>query len=143
MLFSVIYDFDCSKNCSVECYSPPNRKLWQMTEGDDQLNYEDVFPKGKHRKFCAVLTRKQFDRFIEALCLTAEDVETMGSLGAPGCGLGIVPAISFRGPDDDPACVSGAYVTPIFEPLTERKNHRELTEDDWNRIKRAVLTLYG
>jgi len=142
MLFSIIYSFDCSKRCSVSSYCPPNRKLWQKTEGDEQADYQDVYPDGKHRKFCAILTRKQFEKFLEQLCLTAEDVETMGSLGAPGCGLGFAPAVSFRGPDD-PACEMNAYVTPLPEPLKKKKKHRQLNEDDWKRVRRAILSLYS
>jgi hypothetical protein len=37
-------------------------------------------------KWCAILNREQFDNFIERCGLTAEDVQTMGSIGAPGFG---------------------------------------------------------
>jgi hypothetical protein len=60
----------------------------------------------------------------------------MGSLGAPGFGFGWAPAISFR--SDDPDAIQNAYVTPI--PEVERES---CDERDWQRVRGAVLAVYG
>ena len=166
MFFSVIYDVDFNSRLSVKEFAPPHvRKLWQMTEGDDQreeiyeyrCNCEAEYAcecgwrKVKHRKWVAVLTAKQFREFVDHVGLYAEDVQTMGSLGAPGCGLGIVDAISFK--DDREDAYLSAYVTPVLDKLAERlvaklpEQEREhampLTENHWKRIRKAVLAAYA
>lgn len=83
-----------------------------------------------------MLTREQFDEFIDRCGLIAESTETMGSIGAPGFGIGWSPAISFRG--DDPDAIQNAYVTPLPEV-----SKGQCDEDDWRRVKSAVLAVYG
>ena len=139
MLFSVIYSLDVPNGVSIKPYTPPQRSLWSKTEGDEQYEYtylEGRWEKGKHRKWTALLTRKQFDAFVEKLGLVAEDVETMGSLGAPGFGFGWSPAISFNGDDED--AILNAYVTPI--PEVEKASY---DDRDWQRVREAVLAVYG
>ena len=140
MLFSVIYSVDVPQGISIKPYTPPQvGRLWTRTEGDEQFEYsylEGRWEKGKHRKWAALLTRKQFDAFVEKLGLVAEDVQTMGSLGAPGFGFGWAPAISFNGDDED--AILNAYVTPIPEVEKESFNER-----DWQRVREAVLNVYG
>lgn len=70
------------------------------------------------------------------LGLVAEDVQTMGSLGAPGFGFGWAPAISFNGDDED--AILNAYVTPL--PEVEKEG---FDERDWQRVREAVLNVYG
>ncbi|MBN9519367.1 hypothetical protein J0H58_12730 [bacterium] len=105
MKFSVIYTADVPADEDVLDHAPPHvSDLWDQTEGDDQFEYgylEGRWDGGHHRKWCAVLTRDEFDEFVRRCGLVAEDVQTMGSLGAPGVGFGWAPAISFNG--DDPA----------------------------------------
>ena len=139
MLFSVIYSVDAPQGVSIKPYTPPRRSLWTRTEGDEQYEYgylEGRWEKGKHRKWAALLTREQFDAFVEKLGLVAEDVQTMGSLGAPGFGFGWAPAISFDSDDED--AIVNAYVTPIPEIDKEAYDDR-----DWHRIREAVLSVYG
>lgn len=99
MLFSVIYSADVPAGVSIRDYAPPKvRRLWDMTEnGPSEYSYlEGRWEKrSKHRKWVALLDRQQFDEFVSTLGLYADDVETMGSLGAPGFGFGWSPAISF------------------------------------------------
>ena len=59
----------------------------------------------------AILTRDQFDEFLDHTGLFAENVQTMGSIGVPGCGFGWAPAFSFR--TDEPDAIQNAYVTPL------------------------------
>lgn len=67
----------------------------------------------------------------------AEDVQTMGSLGAPGFGFGWAPAIAFND-DGTERAILNAYVTPIPETRKERYDER-----DWERVRRAILSVFG
>jgi len=141
MLFSVIYSADCPRSERISRFRPPQpRKLWDMTEDDGQYEYsylEGDWEKGKHRKWCAMLNKDQFSDFVRATGLVAEDVQTMGSIGAPGFGIGWSPAISFSD-DGSERAILNAYVTPIPEV---RKDHYD--EHDWERVRRAVLSMFG
>lgn len=68
MLFSIIYSVDVPEDEDVLDYAPPETdELWQETEGDEQYEYgylEGRWSVGSHRKWCAVLTRDQFDEFV-------------------------------------------------------------------------------
>lgn len=139
MLFSIIYSADCPADENIDRFAPPDLSAWDETEDDRSFDYghlEGRWENGQHRKWCALLTRDQFDEFIEHCRLQAEDVETMGSLGAPGFGYEWAPAISFCG--DDPDVIQSAYVTPV--PEVERE---QIGENDWERVKSAVLAVYG
>lgn len=140
MRFSVIYTADVPADEDVlDHASPLVSDLWDQTEGDGQFEYsylEGRWEGGHHRKWCAVLTREQFDEFVDRCGLVAEDAQTMGSLGAPGFGVGWAPAISFNG--DDPDAILNAYVTPIPETRKE-----SLDERDWERVREAVLAVYA
>ena len=139
MQFSVIYSVDTPADVDVLDYAPPVLDFWDETEDDDQYEYaylEGRWEEGHHRKWCALLTREQFDKFVDHCGLVAEDVQTLGSLGAPGCGFGLAPAISFR--SDDPDAIQSAYVTPIPETTKE-----VLDDRDWERVRSAVLAVYA
>jgi hypothetical protein len=140
MQFSVIYSADVPADVDVLDYAPPPAEsVWDETEGDEQFEYgylEGRWEEGHHRKWCGLLDRDEFDRFVEHCRLVAEDVQTMGSLGAPGFGYGWAPAISFRG--DDPDAIQSAYVTPIPETAKDRLDDR-----DWDRVRSAVLAVYA
>jgi hypothetical protein len=56
-------------------------------------------------------TDAEFAEFVDHCGLHIEDVETVGSIGAPGFGFGWAPALSFA--SHDPECLQSAYVTPI------------------------------
>ncbi len=138
MKFSIIYSADVPEDVDVMDHAPPDLKLWNQTEDDDNYEYdylEGEWKNGHHRKWCAILDREQFDEFVEHCGLFAEDVETMGSLGAPGFGFGWAPAISFNG--DDPDAIQNAYVTPLPEGKREGCDER-----DWDRVRGAVLAVY-
>ncbi len=140
MLFSVIYSVDVPADENVNDFAPPKlNELWDQTEGDDQYQYsylEGCWEQGSHRKWCAFLTREQFDEFVNHCGLHAEDVQTMGSLGSPGFDYGWSPAISFNSDSQD--AIQSAYVTPI--PEVERKRFKE---NDWDRVRYAMLAVYG
>ena len=89
MQFSVIYSVDVPADDDVLDFAPPNVADWDETEDDDHYEYgylEGRWEGGHHRKWCAILDREQFQEFVERCGLTAESTETLGSLGAPGCG---------------------------------------------------------
>jgi len=137
MHFSVIYSVDVPADEDVLDYAPPNIADWDETEDDDQYEYsylEGCWENGHHRKWAAILDREQFEEFIDHCGLTADSTPTMGSLGAPGFGFGWAPAISFN--SDDPSAIQCAYVTPI-----PKKGHAD--ERDWERVRGAVLAVYG
>ena len=140
MQFSIIYSIDIPAHERISRFSPPHvRKLWDRTEGDEEYGYsylEGEWAKGHHRKWCAILDKKQFEEFLDYCGLFAESTETMGSLGAPGFGFGWSPAISFQ--SDSPDAILSAYVTPLPEV---KKQHGD--ERDCRRIREAVLSLYG
>lgn len=139
MQFSVIYSVDIPEDDELRFYEPPDLSLWDQTEGDDSYEYdylEGRWENGQHRKWCAILNREQFDRFVDHCYLYAEDVETMGSIGAPGFGFGWAPAISFT--SYDPDGIVSAYVTPV--PETSKQ---QFEEHDWDRTRNAVLSVYG
>lgn len=151
MIFSVIYSLDVPGDERIGRFKPPNnqlrRKLWQCTEDDSCYDYSHLggrWEKGKHRKYCAVLTRKEFDQFVEECELIAQKHETMGSLGAPGFGIGWAPAISFDSNIDD--AIANAYVTPIPTIHTreqfEAGPSKSFDEDDWERVRKAVINHY-
>ncbi len=139
MKFSVIYSLDVPGDWSVRPFLPSQRYLFQQTEQYDYSYLEGRWEKGKHRKLCAILNRRQFERFLLDTGLTAEEVETGGSLGAPGCGYGISPAISFCG--DDPDARQDAYVTPL--PDVVGRGDKPFGERDWKRIQQAMWNVYG
>lgn len=137
MLFSVIYDVDIPSDANMDFYTPPRvEELWQQTEDDSSSECNDIWPGCQHRKWAAVLNREQFDEFVEKLSVYADSAETMGSIGAPGLGYGVSPAISFSSGADD--AVMSAYVTPI--PEVSKKC---FDERDWQRVRKAMLSVYG
>jgi hypothetical protein len=140
MRFSIIYGVDVPEGSRIADFAPPGvEELWDETEDDAQYEYgylEGRWQGGHHRKWCAMLTRRQFEQFVECCGLIAESTETLGSLGAPGFGYGWAPAISFRG--DDPSAIQSAYVTPI--PETSKS---QCDERDWERVRRAMITVFG
>jgi len=140
VLFSVIYSVDVCADDNVLAYAPPQvEELWDQTEGDEEFGYaylEGCWEGGHHAKWCSILNREQFDEFIDRCNLVAEDVQTMGSLGTPGCGFGWAPAISFA--SSDPDAIQSCYVTPL--PQVEKDGY---DERDWERLRGAVLAVYG
>ena len=139
MQFSVIYSVDVPADENVLDFAPPNLADWDETEGDEAYGYgylEGCWEEGHHRKWAAILDREQFEAFVDHCGLTAESTETMGSIGAPGCGYGWAPAIAFN--SDDPDAIQSAYVTPF--PKTTKE---PLGRNDWDRVRGAVLAVYG
>jgi len=134
--FYVIYSFDIMRTESVKGFQPPFIKRWDCTEGDDQFDYdylEGDWEHGKHRKYCAQLNKKRFEKFIWDCNLVMEDVNTMGSLTE----LGHMPAHSFTDGGDSYEAIVNAYVTPLV--MTEGI---ELSEVLWESLKQEMLNKF-
>ncbi len=144
MRFSIIYEFDCPMTSSVRAYTFRSRSLFLTERSDGEASEwcSDLWDsKGHHRKYAGILSRDQFSKLINQTGMWAEDVETMGSIGAPGFGFGVAPAISFR--NDDPDVIQSMYVTPLIDVEPKRPVTPERAELTWNRVRRAVLSVYG
>jgi len=144
MNFSIIFSVDVPGDTSIRQYLPNRRIRRQLTqtEGDEQYDYkylEGCWKKGKHRKLCGILNRKDFDQLVEDLSMWADSTETMGSLGAPGFGMGWAPAISFIAEHYD--AIMSMYVTPI--PDCPPPEGDEALDRAWKRIKKAVVSVYS
>ena len=138
MKFAIIYTADVPGGESLGRYAPSGD--WDRTEDDDCFDYDylgSVWETGHHGKWCGILSKSDFDKFVDDHCLYAEDVETMGSLGAPGFGVGWSPAVSFIYETMYNDAIVGAYVTPIFDVPGVRDGR------DWERIRAAVISQYG
>jgi hypothetical protein len=135
--YGVIYSADSEE--INECDSPPEAQseLWDNTEDDDESDYG--IEGWSHKKWCALLNQEQFDEFVNHVCIHAQDIETMGSLGAPspdGICLGCSPAISFD--NDDYDGIYNAYVTPYVMGDFDHP----FDEDDWQALRKAIIRKY-
>lgn len=147
MYYSVIYTAVVPKDERVKDYAPPKsqmKKLWSLTE----CHWEDVDGDGKlhakHRKWCAFLDHDQFDEFVSWCALYAQEIETMGMLGAPGIDvIGWVPAISFDRESLEGLGYGNAYVCPVPDRIINGKQKNPMTEKQWDRIKELMLQKYG
>lgn len=137
--FSIIYGIDVPKNTSLEDYTPPNYpQFWNCTESGES----ESFNKGRHRKHCAILNWEQFLKFIEKVGLRSEKIYTMGSLGAPGFGIGWAPAVCFVGENYE--VDQNAYVTPI--PPNETNILAGMPEDicypNWDDVEQMMWEVF-
>ncbi len=149
MQFGVIFTVDVPYDTDIESYSvasllPYMEDEWEQTEDDREYQYGylgGIWEGGQHRKWCACLSREQFDRFVHAYGLGAEDIGTGGAMGMPSpdgsAWFSCSPAISFI--SDCPYAIIDAYVTPY--PETVRKE-KPFDDRDWERIRRAVIRQY-
>jgi hypothetical protein len=166
LLYSVIYGCDVQRNVKLVAPTKDQIHLWQCTERNGGPNGEQMgwgqsdewgnWKRGRHRKYCAILDQEQFDAFILHADLHASGVETCGSLGAPGLGFGVSPAIAFEKFEDD--CFQQAYVTPFpdtpppdleiepalpgFEDVLLDVVESEM-QSLWEEIKTQIVTTYG
>ena len=140
--FSVILTIDAPPGVPLRRWTPTwirglgGARVWQMTEGDEWA----VEGGWRHRKWVAVLSQEQFDKFVHEFWLEARDVEVGGSIGAPGFGLlSRVPAICFenRPLDDDEPYVT-AYVTPVPEAPPEGVEGKL----DWEAVRHYFIEKY-
>lgn len=83
--------------------------------------------------FAGVLGEKAMQELMRKLCLEVTEDKTMGTIGAPGCGLGMVPNILCRGCEDDSGSVE-AFITPI-------PTKREMKKLNWNDAKKRLAAL--
>lgn len=148
MRFGVILTVDCQRQDSIKRWYPPNVRLFQLTEGDDQREMEyisDGWRKHKHRKWVGEISREQFDALVEKLNLKASSTPTMGSLGVPWTpgGMGLAPAICFEEDSHELDAYVQAYVTPLPEVRCPIGRDAAYYDRCWERVRRAVLAIYG
>ncbi len=152
MGYSIIFTLDMPRTERIGRYMPERRirrKLYQ-TEGDDQYEYGYLggdYKHGKHRKLCGILTSEEFQTFVHDTGLAAQDIETMGSLGAPGFGFGWAPAISFTAEAVEPAFVD-AYVTPLpfyadGDDGPEPPQNEAESDTAWQVVRELVIKRFG
>jgi len=136
MQFAVIFSADTQQDDVFEWLNFVHPEDgWLQTEGDEAAEDEGWF----HRKWFAVLTKEQFETFVLDNVLIASPIPTMGSIGAPGLGLGWSPAICFESWDGNVTC--RAYVTPIPEPV--RYGKEGFSQRDWDRVRKTVVEIWG
>jgi len=142
MEFGVVYTVDVKPGERLKPYLPRPSVFCKMRVTESKEHGGDV-GYGKHRKYGAVFTKEEFERFVDDVGLVADSVETMGTLGAPGSGLwyGCSPAVSFDG--TEPGAYQNAYVTPYpgFRPKRDLTPEKE--ERWFQMIKKAMVQRYG
>lgn len=102
--------------------------LAEESDDDQWSNLQDVM-------ICGVMNRETFTSFVEDIGGWASDIGTLGTLGGP-LGLGIVPDIVIE--IESQALISSVRVTPVPSNDTV-----EYTEERWERVRTAFLTVYG
>lgn len=137
--FSVIYSVDLFNDRDrFSRFCPKNFHVWSKTE-DNREKY-DIDLYSRHRKYVGFLSEKQFKQFLDMDLVFASSTRTMGSLGAPGLGYGLSPAMLFDNHEND--ILLSAYVTPIpvvsetplFPDLPMGGNAWDVVERDiWDR----------
>jgi hypothetical protein len=131
--FYVIYSIDVPEDSRVSDFYPKNWRKFEITEDDGQYKYgylEGDWEKGHHSKLVGDLSKPEFMEFVRSTGLQPEDCETMGSITE----FGHLPAISFIA-DMSYGAILDAYVTPYIEGRTG-------SEEDWQRVKRAIMNLF-
>ena len=136
--YSVIYSIDGD---DLDGHTPSNIAIWQETENSEESDFD--VPNWKHKKFVAILTPEQFNEFINDMGLYAEDVETMGSLGAPGYGFSWSPAISFNS-ENEYDIHQNAYVTPNINKKEGKRLEKLYGKKNiWEPIRQQIIQEYG
>ena len=118
MNWSIIYSYDLLPNTSPEPYIPISDR-WIKTEDDDEYDFDylgDDYVDGKHGKFVAYLTNKEFVDFLNTTLYPDSVESTMGMIGAQlegGMTPSMLPAWSLSSSYDHYAISLNAYVCPM------------------------------
>lgn len=149
MLYSVIVDF-CVKMRRSDDDDEDGPTLSDddpFTESEIEDNKPDFdFPRLDYTQFddgagcgfgsydwSGVLGPKAMQELAQKLCLEVTDDQSMGTIGAPGCGWGSVPNIICRGCWDNDGWVE-AFITPI-------PTEREAKKLSWEQAKEKLKAL--
>ena len=133
MKFYAIYSFDADKNTPVHYFHPPQIHKWQLTETNDQAEY-DFLPK--HRKYVRLFDdHRPLIDFLRAEFYGSALDETMGML----CELGHLSAWSLSSNVSEYGIVGLAniYIAPMPEVIISGPKERNW-ERDWKRIKATI-----
>lgn len=154
--YSVIYTADIycwngelalpgkTRPISIRRYLPRGAYAKKMVRTEDSGDgWDESDSVAAHGKWCGVLTYAEFKELLRDSSMDVEEVETMGSLGAPGFDFGCVPAVCFRAPSDeylgpDWSDDVMAYVTPLItnEQVKEWGLHEG--DDVWDFIQKEM-----
>ena len=85
-----------------------------------------------------IIDRDTFTRLIDDLGAYADSCETMGTLGGPANPIGLAPDISFE--IESQALIASVRVTPLPSADTCDES---TGADRWERVRAAVLSVYG
>jgi hypothetical protein len=171
MKFGVIYSIEWFPGESTECpalngESSKVMELFDVTEDtapDEDEDEEDEEEKedddeGRRMKFVSkdLLSREEFEKFLQHTRLTASPTPTMGSIIGYAWGMGwTAPAVAFESDSGDYDEL--AYVTPVPE-VEPRQFHvdsnnplglvahvteiEEYQDRCWERVRKAVINTY-
>lgn len=102
--------------------------------GLDYTQFDDGMGSGYGSyDWSGVLDSKAMRKLMKKLCLEVTDEQSMGTIGAPGCGWGNVPNIICRGCETDSGWVE-AFVTPI-------PSEREVKRISWEGAKKKLAAM--
>ncbi len=156
--YSVIYSVDIlcwngdlalpgkTRPVSIRRYLPRSPYAGKMQRTEDSGDGWDASDMAAaHGKWCGILTYVEFKALLDDTGMDVEEVETLGSLGAPGFDFGCVPAVCFRAPSDEYLGPDWgddvmAYVTPLI--TNEQVEAWGLCDSDdvWEFIQKEMWT---
>lgn len=125
MLFSVVFSVEATSDTDIDQFSPPSladrEDVWELEFEDLSAprHLEGGWPNGNHRRWSAMLTQAEFNRFIRALGLRPDPLRQEGQYGAPGF-MGWSAAVAFRRDTPDGRLLALATPCPDqdSEPLS-------------------------
>lgn len=144
LLFSVLITIDGPDGVAPGAYLP-RRSLRRALRGDwrrdsDDLEYAyvgEAWARGWSWQGAGVLTRSQTEALIDDCGLSADDTQTMGTLGGPLNPLGWAPDINFT--SDDPETILSCRITPFFGDRRDDAADEERAVRKWERLRNAVI----
>lgn len=144
MKFGVIYSIGWDTDQSEECpaLSGENSSVMRLFYVTNETG-EDLGEPRRYMKFVStdLLSRADFERFLEHTRLTASSTPTMGSIIGYAWGMGwTAPAVAFEGDSRD--YEEMAYVTPIPDVSQQRELTAERMDRCWERVRQAVINTY-
>lgn len=165
MKFGVIYDIEWDGDKDDECpaLSGEGAEVMQLFDIKEDIttdaDEDEDEPAKRHMKFASkeLLSREEFEKFLQHTRLTASETQTMGSIIGGAWGLGwVAPAVAFE--SDSREYVEMAYVTPVpgvpprefpiddkhqFGLVESVTKSDEYMERCWQRVRRAVINTYA
>lgn len=138
-------DMDTIEHCcreaglSVDVSEPGDSEYDYLAKESESEAWEGIYDI----TVSGILDRETFTRWVEDLGLYAEDVRTLGTLGGPGNPMGLYPDIAFAG--EYLTIIESVRVSPLPDvgPPASLPNDEAWANHAWERVRGAVLTVYG